>query len=507
MKRIMSILLAVLMLSCLCLTAFASEATPEPTATPAPIPSTSTTTITVNDDRTYEVYQIFTGDLAAGTVLSNIKWGQNGTGTEGEAVDEAVLTALENVKNESDVNKLTTIKNYVSTTKEKLGTVSKNSPLTVAPGYYLLKDVTSNVPNGQEHSAFVVEIVGPLTVTAKAGEVTSEKKVKDKDDTTGVESGWQDSASYDIGDAVPFMLSATITEKYAAYDSYYLAFHDKLSTGLSFNSSSVVVKVGNTTIDSSKYEIVTSGLTDGCTFEVRFANLKNVTEVSAGSTITVEYNATLTSDATVGSAGNTNTMHVEYSNNPTQTGSGDKDTGNTTDDTVIVFTYKLIVNKKDDNNNALTGAGFTLYKKIKDTSKEEGFVWQQVGNEVKGTDMTQFTWTGIDAGDYKLVETTTPAGYNTMADILFTVADTKDTTSASPTLTALTSVITGKSDTFGTTDVTAGTITADITNHKGTILPETGSTGTMMFITVGSILVMAAGVFMVVRKKMSVYED
>lgn len=506
MKRIMSIFLAVLMLSCLCLTAFASEATPEPTATPAPIPSTSTTTITVNDDRTYEVYQIFTGDLAAGTVLSNIKWGKNGTGTEGEAVGKDVLTALENVKNESDVNKLATIKTYVSTTKEEFGTVSKNSPLTVAPGYYLLKDVTSNVPNGQEHSAFVVEVVGPLTVTAKAGEVTSDKKVKDKDDTTGVESDWQDSASYDIGDVVPFKLSATITTKYDAYDSYYLAFHDKLSTGLSFNSNSVVVKVGNTTIDSSKYEVVTSDLETGCTFEVRFANLKNVTEVTAGSTITVEYNATLTSGATVGSAGNTNTMYVEYSNNPTQTGSGDRDTGKTPEDTVIVFTYKLIVNKKDDNDNALTGAGFTLYKKIKDTSTE-GFTWQQVGNEVKGTDMTQFTWTGIDAGDYKLVETTTPAGYNTMADILFTVADTKDTTSVSPTLTALTSVITGKSDTFGTTDVTAGTITADITNNKGTILPETGSTGTMMFITVGSILVMAAGVFMVVRKKMSVYED
>ena len=39
--------------------------------------------------RTYDVYQIFTGDLHEG-VLSNIKWGKNGTGTEETAVDHQI---------------------------------------------------------------------------------------------------------------------------------------------------------------------------------------------------------------------------------------------------------------------------------------------------------------------------------------------------------------------------------------------------------------------------------
>ena len=44
-------------------------------------------------------------------------------------------------------------------------------------------------------------------------------------------------------------------------------------------------------------------------------------------------------------------------------------------------------------------------------------------------------------------------------------------------------------------------------NNKGAVLPETGGTGTVIFITVGFILAMIAVVFLVTRKKMSVYED
>ena len=52
----------------------------------------------------------------------------------------------------------------------------------------------------------------------------------------------------------------------------------------------------------------------------------------------------------------------------------------------------------------------------------------------------------------------------------------------------------------------AGTITKDIVNNTGTVLPETGAQGTMMLIGGGAMLVIVAAVFMVTRKKMSVYE-
>ncbi len=485
MKRIAAVIMALLMVIGVASVAFANE----------------TYTITVTDDRTYEVYQIFTGDLS-GTTLSNVKWGKNGTGTEGVAVDANVLEALGKLTNSSDTDKLTEIEKYVNFNSDKLGTVTKESPLSVAPGYYLLKDVTE-LGDGQEESLYVVKIVANVEVKAKAGEVTSEKKVKDKNDSTGVESEWQDSASYDIGDDVPFKLSATITNQYANYKHYYLAFHDTLSEGLTFNADSVKVKIDGTTVTSG-YELVTEGLTDGCTFEVVFNDLKNTT-AHASSVITVEYTAKLNEQATIGSTGNDNKMNVEYSNNPNDESEGKPDEpGKTPEDKVVVFTYKLVVNKVDQEQKPLTGAGFTLYKKVKDETAAEGYKWEQIGEEIKGEEMTTFEWKGLDDGDYKLVETTTPAGYNTMADIEFTIDDTiggEDNI----TLTGL--VAAANNQTWITGTPADGKLETDIVNNKGTILPETGAQGTVMFITFGSIIAVAAVVLMVTRKKMSVYED
>lgn len=482
MKKFASVLLTLALILSLSIPVFAAQAT---------------ATITVTDDRTYEVYQIFTGDLS-GSTLSNIKWGKNGTGSEGAAVPEDILNALTavNAAGKTDADKLAEIEKYVSLNSDnKYGSVSKNSPLNNVPtGYYLLKDVTA-LTDGNERSEYVVKLVSNITVTAKAGEVTGEKKVKDKNDSTGETSGWQDCADYDIGDAVPFKLSGTVSSRYADYETYYFCFHDKLSDGLTFNADSVKVMVGSTDITTS-FTIVTNP-TDSCTFEVKCNDLKQISGITAGSTITLEYTATLNSNAVHGSAGNDNTFQLEYSNDPNNTS-----TGKTPEDKVKVFTYKLIVNKVDEKSTPLKGAGFTLYKKIKGENNAAD-TWQQIGNEVKGTDLTTFTWTGLDAGDYKLEETTTPPGYNTMADIEFTISSTMDNTGA---LTDLTSKYTGKTDAFGTADKDAGTITAQVINNAGTVLPETGASGTTLFLLFGSLLTLAAAVFLTVRKKMSIYE-
>ncbi len=506
MKKLLTILLLVTLLLSLTVTAFADETGSTTTG--------STATITVNDDRTYDVYQIFTGDLYNG-VLSNIKWGKNGKLPDyvevGNAVSEDILNALEAVNGteKSDSDKLAVIEKYVDLTGTKYGQVSKNSKLENVPtGYYLLKDVTV-LSDGQERSEYVVKLVADITVTAKAGEVTGEKEVMDTNDSTG-NTSWGSSADYDIGDDVPFILTGKVTDKYAQYETYYFCFEDTLSSGLTFNQNSVEVYVDGTKI-TTDYVVETTNLGEGdsCTFHVKFEDLKNIKDsdnnalVKANSVITVEYTAKLNENATIGSTGNSNELKITYSNDPNSYSKG-----TTPDSKVVVFTYKLITNKVDDDNEELTGAGFTLYKKIKDSS-ETGYTWKQIGNEVSGKEMTTFTWPGIDDGDYKLVETTTPPGYNTMEDILFTVSATSKDESGTITLDTLTSTKTGSSssENFGETAVAAGTITATITNHKGTVLPKTGAEGTMTFITVGSLLVLASVVFLVTRKRMSIYED
>ena len=61
----------------------------------------------------YEIYQIFTGDLS-NDVLSNVKWGQNGTGTEGEDVSDTILQELANVAGDTDAEKLAVITKYAN---------------------------------------------------------------------------------------------------------------------------------------------------------------------------------------------------------------------------------------------------------------------------------------------------------------------------------------------------------------------------------------------------------
>lgn len=166
MKKLASFLLALVMVFSLATTAFAAD-----TTITAPAGST----------RTYDVYQIFTGDLS-GKVLSNVKWGKNGTGTVGEAVPQDTLDALAKVNSLSDTEKLAAISKYVNLNSEKFGTVSDGSPLNAPTGYYLIKD-NGPVGDGEAYSLYVVQIVGPTTISPKVSTVTSEKKVDDKNDS------------------------------------------------------------------------------------------------------------------------------------------------------------------------------------------------------------------------------------------------------------------------------------------------------------------------------------
>lgn len=460
MKKMVSIALTLVM-------AFARALTMKVTTTFA---ADKTFTITApSNDHTYEIYQIFTGDLSEnGSTLSNVKWGSNGKGTAGNDVDKTVLDEIKGLKSDdADQTKLATIKKYVDLTGTPFKTV-KNGTVDVPEGYYLIKDKDNSLTGEDDvYTTYIVQVSKDLKITPKADKPQSEKKVKDTNDTIGDTTGWQDSADYDIGDDVPFQLTGTVTSKYADYKAYKFVFHDKESVGLTFNADSVKVYVDG--------KQITSGY-----------------EVKAGSKITVEYTSQLNDKAVIGSAGNPNTMHLEYSNNPNDDQGGE--TGKTPDDTVIVFTYKTIINKVDASGAALKGAEFKLYKVMKDGSEKEVAV-------VKNPEGTTFTFNGLDDGDYILRETTTPDGYNSISDIKFRITASHDVLSESPALKDLTGdKVTGEIEL--TADKTAGSLTSNIVNQKGSELPETGGMGTTAMYLVGGVLVAGALLLLITKRRM-----
>ncbi len=476
-------------------------------AMPSVVMADDNYTITITpttSDHTYEAYQIFGGRLSNDT-LSDITWG--------DGITEAGKTALLTEYNVTDVAGLARkLSGFASNSAEVKAFAKKANKYLQNPasakavgntatinvtkaGYYLIKDKDNSLgKNDETYTEFILKVVKNQTVAPKSNKPTSEKKVKDINDSTGTAmTNWQDSADWDIGDKVPFQLKGTVAADYDKYTVYKMTFHDHESKGLTFDKNSVKVYVdGKQITDSTTYEVVNEHLEANCTFEVRFADLKQISDVKAGSVITVEYESELNKDAVIGSLGNPNEMHMEFSNNPNDEQGGE--TGKTPVDKVIVFTYKTIINKVNPEGTPLEGAEFKLEKKVGDKWIEKAVIKNDKG--------TTFTFTGLDDGLYRLTETKTPSEYNTMNPnpLEFTISATHEETAVNPQLLTLTGHVTTGDVSFEE-DLDDGSLTANVVNHKGSELPSTGGMGTTILYVAGAVMILAAGAFLVMQKK------
>lgn len=472
--------------------------------------------VEANDTHTYSVYQIFTGTYGSDGSLGNVAAGQNFKTANGAGDGGTNLSAADAAKkvaglesSASDSMKLETINKFVDLTGDAYGTVSAAAQLSKVPaGYYLAKD-KDTVTGNDAATLYIVKVVGNevVTITRKADKPTFEKKVQDANDSEGTTTGWQDSADYDVNDKVPFKLTATLpTDKddFAAYKTYKLVFTDNQSAGLTYpDATGFTVKYGETVVPVSQYILTLNPTTTAAdsTFTLTINDVKSLKgadgsdiAVAAGGQFTVEYESTLNDKAVIGSTGNPNEANLQYSNNPNYTGEGENSpTGETPKDKVIVFTYQLNVNKTFDQGNPADGdmPRFKLFKKGSDGN------YTEVGDEItltKGGTKDQPTYTGsfsrIDDGEYKLVESHTPAGYNTAADKIFSITANHDTDAIDPQLRWV------KIDqTNG--DRTNGTVQADVVNKKGSNLPSTGGMGTVILYVAGIAVFVLAGATLV----------
>ena len=509
-KKLASLLLALVMALSLAVTAFADEPT--------------TYSITINNStagHTYEAYQIFTGDLAtneAGNkVLSNIVWGSGVSEAGQTALGDAAAKA-ETLKTEADAKAFAkAVAPYLTTAAGSANTVTDGKYVIsgLAAGYYLVKDQDGSLTGDNDsYTEYIIQVVGNVTATPKSDVPEVQKKVKDINDSTDTtKTDWQDSADYDIGDSIPFQLKATLADNVSSYTTYKVVFHDTLSKGLTYNNDAKVYIDGT---ETNGFTVTATVNADGIT--TLTVSCDDVKALGAGnsSVITVEYTAKLNENAVLGSAGNPNEVYLEYSNNPNKSEEGNNETGETPKDVVIVFTYKTIINKVDSENAPLTGAAFKLEKLIKGKDGAAD-TWTTVKEFTVDETTTSFTFSGLDDGQYKLTETKTPVGYNTIDPIYFVIEATHGETADVPTLKTLNAYLTdanGNKQTemkdgesvnidLGTVDLTAGSITTTVVNKSGSELPSTGGIGTTIFYVLGGVLVLAAVVLLVTKKRMS----
>ena len=475
------------------------------------------------DSHTYDAYQVFTGTLASdGVTLSDLKWGANsapsGSANKGDSVDDATVKTLTDLASKSNKVIQDEVNKYVDFNSAATATgITKDVPAQLTAGYYMFKDVTA-VEQGDALSLHLTKVVGPTTLQAKKDVPEVEKKVKENvKATTETAYGTQynDTADYNIGDMVPFHLIGSVPDM-SNYDTYKYIFHDTLDAAFDAPANADV----KVYLSSDKIKDNTdSDITEKDTVEVAnnnitvtFDNLKTVDGVVKGKYIIVEYSAKLNSNAVIGGAGNRNSVYLEYSNNPNQSGTGDSDnTGRTPEDKVVVFTYELDTTKvdKNDSTKKLKNAKFKLYRGSGEEKQyaqvTDGKLSGWIGEADRATELSSdaqglFKVAGLDDGTYYLEETVAPDGYNKLTNPV-TVIISADTTNGQEWTNydqiPLTKIDVTVDGTKGTGDTVAGTAAITVANVKGNTLPSTGGMGTVLLYVAGIAVFVLAGATLV----------
>lgn len=345
-------------------------------------------------------------------------------------------------------------------------------------GYYLLHSSLDSVCS--------LDTTTPnVTIKEKNSKPTLEKKVAE-DSIQDEKNKWGTTNDGDIGDTVNFRITVNAVDG----EPKNYVIHDKMSEGLTFNAIDSI-KINNSALTAGTDYTISTDCNDGCTFEIKFIKAINPNDV-----IVVEYSATINANAVVSGTGNPNESWLEY---------GDKHLV-TKRSITRTYVWKFDVFKYTADGETEIGLGdaeFRLYKEVGGnkfyakavTNKIAG--WSENVNEaytfVSASD-GKIEIVGLDEGTYYLEETEAPAGYNKLAapvEVVITKAIDAVTDEGTATIT------------YSYDGGAASTGTVKVLNNKGQELPSTGGIGTTIFYIVGAVLVAAAGILLITKKRMN----
>lgn len=555
-KRIFSLALCLVLMLALALPAMAAGE-----------PKTYKLTITNEaEGHTYEAYQIFSGtlvDVDGKDVLSDIKWGSSipadkqaalmdaleaafpglkATNTEGNRLYERTAAGVAEYLQDNVTTDSESIDLFAEVVGKHLGTVAGTSADKgnhyeiegLTAGYYLVKDKDNTLGGANDfYTKYIIRVLKDQTVAPKGEVPTVDKTINDTLDGT-----YTDVEDFDINDTAYYKWEGTLPSNLKSYNSYFYKFNDTLPTGLLFLEFQQIYIEGHDGNLVHKFYDITDSVDTNDTLPV------GITKSVAGQNVTLEFNdlltlyksilptqkivvkytARVTRDALVAQP-MTNSVYVDFSNNPNGDGIGD--TGTTPEDVAHAFTFQITVDKYDADkpSTKLPGAEFVLYYERTVSDAVVKYYAQVIteemiadGEMVNGTvvenkdlgvvygwdsDITKasvldtdaagkLSVRGLDEGIYYLKETKAPAGYNLME----TPVQIKIIPSYTATGDEMSVTVSYEVDSVAQSSNTVG-----VRNSAGSTLPVTGGVGTTMFYVAGGLLIAAAVVMLISKRR------
>lgn len=463
---------------------------------PAAVSAAESGSITINgvsDDNTYSIYKLLDlysydkdNELYSYTVAP--EWAEFFDTAEAQnyfAVDEHDYVTW--IATEDDATIAEFAKGALSYAKAKEIDPVKSSAVS---GDMTMLNETTGKFDGLELGYYLIDsTVGALcgltttdpdaAINAKNGEPTVVKQVQE--DST---NNWGKTNTADIEQTVNFRTTITV---HKGAENYVL--HDKMSEGLTFvkvEKIEHVVPGGVTHVAAAdKYTVVETGLTDGCTFEVKFSK-EFCDEMETNDKVIVYYSAAVNEKAVVAGDGNPNETWLDF-------GEGNY----TTHDKTQTYVYGFDIIKTNSSNKLINGAEFKIYGS--ETGDDEIAVvkvndnlYRRAAGSASGDQIVvkdgNVRIEGFDNGTYYLDEKVSPTGYNKMSTRQkFIISD-------------------GNLDAVFNEGIYSTGSGVHVVNKSGTMLPETGGMGTTIFLLIGGIAVLGAAVALFARRRASQYE-
>lgn len=496
MKKIMALMLAAIMMMAMSVTAFAAE---------------TTHSLIVNvkggqdlKGQTINLYKLFDVTVSKSGETTNYAYTVNDTY---KAALASVLNIAETSKDEEFAAEVTKLGADNSTGVQKFANdftakaLTDNLVATKTSGKITESKISYEF-TGLDAGYYLVYVTGGKEIQSSLVTVDADTNTVNLKTEAPSITKTADKTTAEIGQVVTYTVTGEIPDT-TGYAGYVYKIHDTLSAGLDFvndangtacTDNKVAVKVAftDTTDESTAPTEATIATDNSKKMSLDLSAWVKANQTNKGKAFTVTYYAKVNKDAVVT---NNNQASLEYGNNP-------DDTTITTPSEAKTNTYPLDIKKINKKTSGLlAGAKFSLYRTEQDAKDKTNAItvsgsngnyvvdpavttteFVSIENDLGGYNLRV---NGLAAGDYWLVETQAPEGFNKLTDPI-KVTITKD---------GDTNWTVKKNNTAEDDKV------IDVENSTGSLLPSTGGRGAIAFAVIAALLVFGVAVSFIRDKR------